>query len=86
MMKAQGGRGVLMGCVGGVQNARVVVLGGGTAGQNAANVALGVGADVTILDTDLEKLRQTFWRYDNRVSGIMSTDMAIRRRCWAPTW
>ncbi len=80
MMKAQGGRGILMGCVGGVQNAKVVVLGGGTAGQNAANVALGMGADVTILDTDLEKLRQTFWRYDNRVSGIMSTDMAIREK------
>ncbi|QIK72458.1 alanine dehydrogenase [Propioniciclava coleopterorum] len=80
MMKAQGGRGVLMGCVGGVQNAKVVVLGGGTAGQNAANVALGMGADVTILDTDLEKLRQTFWRYDNRVSGIMSTDMAVREQ------
>ncbi len=80
MMKASGGRGVLMGCVGGVPQARVVILGGGTAGQYAANVALGMGADVTILDTDLEKLRQTFWRYDNRVSGIMSTKMAIREQ------
>lgn len=78
MMKAAGGRGVLMGCVGGVPRARVVILGGGTAGQYAANVAMGMGADVTILDTDLEKLRQTFWRYDNRVSGILSTGMSIR--------
>ncbi len=78
MMKAQGGRGVLMGCVGGVPNAKVVVLGGGVAGQNAANVALGMGADVTILDTDLEKLRTTFWRYGNRVHGIVSSRLAIR--------
>jgi alanine dehydrogenase len=80
MMKAQGGRGVLMGCVGGVANAKVVVLGGGTAGQNAANVALGMGADVTILDTDLEKLRSTFWRYENRVHGIVSSKLAIREQ------
>jgi alanine dehydrogenase len=80
MMKAQGGRGVLMGCVGGVANARVVVLGGGTAGQNAANVALGMGADVTILDTDLDKLRTTFWRYDNRVHQIVSSRLSIREQ------
>jgi alanine dehydrogenase len=80
MMKAQGGRGVLMGCVGGVANAKVVVLGGGTAGQNAANVALGMGADVTILDTDLDKLRTTFWRYDNRVHQIVSSRLSIREQ------
>ncbi len=83
MMKAQGGRGVLMGCVGGVANAKVVVLGGGTAGQNAANVALGMGADVTILDTDLDKLRNTFWRYENRVHGIVSSRLAIREQVLA---
>ena len=80
MMKAEGGRGVLMGCVGGVANAKVVVLGGGTAGQNAANVALGMGADVTILDTDLDKLRTTFWRYDNRVHQIVSSRLSIREQ------
>ncbi|MFP5416176.1 MAG: alanine dehydrogenase [Actinomycetes bacterium] len=83
MMKAQGGRGVLMGCVGGVQNAKVVVLGGGVAGQNAANVALGMGADVTILDTDLDKLRQTFWRYENRVKQIVSSAMTVREQVLA---
>ncbi|HEX5336621.1 MAG TPA: alanine dehydrogenase [Propionicimonas sp.] len=83
MMKAQGGRGVLMGCVGGVANAKVVVLGGGTAGQNAANVALGMGADVTILDTDLDKLRTTFWRYDNRVHQIVSSRLSIREQVLA---
>ena len=80
MMKAQGGRGVLMGCVGGVANAKVVVLGGGVAGQNAANVALGMGADVTILDTDLDKLRLSFWRYDNRVHQIVSSRLSIREQ------
>ncbi|WP_298131394.1 alanine dehydrogenase [Micropruina sp.] len=83
MMKAQGGRGVLMGAVGGVPNAKVVVLGGGVAGQNAANIALGMGASVTILDTDLEKLRMTFWRYDNRVQGIVSTALSVREQVLA---
>jgi len=83
MMKGNGGRGILMGCVGGVQNAKVVVLGGGVAGQNAANVALGMGADVTILDTDLDKLRQTFWRYENRVKQIVSSEMSVREQVLA---
>ncbi len=78
LLKAQGGRGVLMGCVGGVDNAKVVILGGGVAGQNAANVALGMGADVTILDTDLDKLRMSFWRYENRVHGVVSTRLSVR--------
>ena len=56
ILKANGGRGVLMGCVGGVANAKVVVLGAGVAGQNAANVALGMGAEVTMLDTDPAKI------------------------------
>ncbi|HOA57280.1 MAG TPA: alanine dehydrogenase, partial [Dermatophilaceae bacterium] len=76
MMRAQGGRGVLMGGVGGVANAKVVVLGAGVAGQNAANIALGMGADVTLLDTDLDKLRMSFWRYDNRVHQIASSKLS----------
>ena len=72
LMKAQGGRGVLMGGVGGVANAKVVVIGAGVSGQNAANIALGMGADVTLLDTDLDKLRMSFWRYDNRVTARRS--------------
>jgi alanine dehydrogenase len=80
MMKAQGGRGVLMGGVGGVANAKVVVIGAGVAGQNAANIALGMGADVTLLDTDLDKLRMSFWRYNNRVHGLASSALAIRQQ------
>jgi alanine dehydrogenase len=80
LMKAQGGRGVLMGGVGGVANAKVVIIGAGVSGQNAANIALGMGADVTLLDTDLDKLRMSFWRYSNRVHGLASSALAIRQQ------
>src|SRR6476661_7093886 len=80
LMKAQGGRGVLLGGVGGVANAKVVVIGAGVAGQNAANIALGMGADVTLLDTDLDKLRMSFWRYNNRVHGLASSKLALEQQ------
>jgi alanine dehydrogenase len=79
LMRAQGGRGVLLGGVGGVANAKVVVIGAGVAGQNAANIAMGMGADVTLLDTDLDKLRMSFWRYNNRVHGLASSKLSIQR-------
>jgi alanine dehydrogenase len=80
MLKAQGGRGVLMGGVGGVANAKIVIIGAGVSGQNAANIALGMGADVTLLDTDLDKLRMSFWRYNNRVHGLASSQLAIQQQ------
>jgi alanine dehydrogenase len=80
LMKAHGGRGVLLGGVGGVANAKVVIIGAGVSGQNAANIALGMGADVTLLDTDLDKLRLSFWRYNNRVHGLASSQLAIQRQ------
>jgi alanine dehydrogenase len=80
LMKASGGRGVLMGGVGGVANAKVVIIGAGVSGQNAANIALGMGADVTLLDTDLDKLRMSFWRYSNRVHGLASSKLAIQQQ------
>lgn len=55
--KHAGGRGVLMGGVPGVRPANVVILGGGTVGTNAARVAVGMGANVTLLDINLERLR-----------------------------
>ena len=57
LSKAQGGKGVLLGGVPGVLPGKVMVLGGGTAGVNAGRVAAGMGADVTILEVDLEKMR-----------------------------
>jgi alanine dehydrogenase len=80
LMKARGGRGVLMGGVGGVANAKVVIIGAGVSGQNAANIALGMGANVTLLDTDLDKLRMSFWRYDNRIAGLASSKLAIEQQ------
>src|SRR5438445_3749641 len=57
LAKHNGGTGVLLGGVPGVLPGRVVVLGGGTAGVNAARMATGLGADVTILEVDLERMR-----------------------------
>src|SRR6266849_3999040 len=57
LAKHNGGNGVLLGGVPGVLPGRVVVLGGGTSGVNAARMATGIGAEVTILDVDLERLR-----------------------------
>jgi alanine dehydrogenase len=57
LAKHRGGRGCLLGGVPGVAPGRVVILGGGTAGVNAARVATGIGADVTILEVDFERMR-----------------------------
>lgn len=57
LAKHQGGKGVLLGGVPGVLPGKVVVLGGGTSGVNAARMATGLGADVTILEVDLERMR-----------------------------
>ncbi|HEV3272701.1 MAG TPA: alanine dehydrogenase [Candidatus Methylacidiphilales bacterium] len=57
LAKPHGGKGVLLGGVPGVLPGRVVVLGGGTSGVNAARMATGLGADVTILEVDLERMR-----------------------------
>lgn len=80
MLKNHGGGGLLMGGVPGVPNAKVVVLGGGVVGQNAANIAAGMGADVIVLDNDIEKLRLSHWRHRNRVHQLMSSTMAIREQ------
>jgi alanine dehydrogenase len=57
LAKHNGGRGVLLGGVPGVLPGKVLIIGGGTAGMNAAQVATGVGADVTILEVDVERMR-----------------------------
>src|SRR5699024_5001425 len=58
LMSAQGGRGVLLGGVSGVYSARVVVIGAGTAGMNAAAMAVGMHADVILMDRDVSRLLQ----------------------------
>jgi len=70
--KHEGGRGVLMGGVPGVSPAEVVVLGAGTVGTNAAKVALGMGAKVTLLDVNLERLRYLDDVLDGRLTTLYS--------------
>lgn len=71
--KAQGGAGVLLGGVPGVAPAKVLVIGGGVVGDNAAAMAYGIGADVTILDRSLPRLRQLDAEYGGRVKCVYST-------------
>ena len=81
LMKAQGGRGVLMGNIGGVAPAKVTVIGGGVTGQNAAAIAMGMGAEVTILDTSIPKLRQIGWRWGGQVKTLYSSKLALADAC-----
>ena len=75
--KAQGGAGVLLGGVPGVAPAKVLVIGGGVVGDNAAAMAYGIGADVTILDRSLPRLRQLDAEYAGRVKCVYSTAETI---------
>ncbi|RDE24119.1 alanine dehydrogenase [Motiliproteus coralliicola] len=75
--KAEGGRGVLLGGVPGVAPAKVLVIGGGVVGDNAAAMAVGMGADVTILDRSLPRLRQLDADYEGRAKCVYSTGNAI---------
>ena len=70
--KEMGGSGVLMGGVPGVKPASVVIIGGGTVGLNAAKVALGMGANVTILDINLERLRYLADILEGRLTLLVS--------------
>ena len=75
---SQGGRGLLLGGVPGVAPAKVVILGGGVVGTNAAKMACGLGADVTILDKNLERLRYLSDVMPANCKFLMSSPMAIR--------
>ena len=72
-----GGRGVLLGGVPGVAPAKVVVIGGGVAGTEAARMAMGLGADVTILDNNLSRLRELDILFSSKIKTIFSTSTAI---------
>ena len=75
--KAQGGRGVLLGGVPGVAPARVLILGGGVVGSNAAGVALGIGADVTIMDRSVDRLRELDRMFPASIRCVYATAAAI---------
>ncbi|SFU59673.1 alanine dehydrogenase [Halomonas korlensis] len=75
--KAQGGAGVLLPGVPGVPPAKVTVIGGGVVGENAARMALGLGADVTVLDRSIPRLETLDDRYLGRMKTVFSTADAI---------
>jgi alanine dehydrogenase len=75
--KAQGGRGLLLGGVPGVPPAKVVVLGGGIVGYNAALIAVGMQADVWILDKSVERMRDLEMMLDGRITLAMSNRLRI---------
>ncbi|MCY4057877.1 MAG: alanine dehydrogenase [Gammaproteobacteria bacterium] len=78
LQRTTGGSGVLLGGVPGVAPARVVVIGGGMAGANAATIALGLGADVTILDKSVARLRWLADRFDGRARTVMANASTTR--------
>lgn len=75
--KAQGGSGTLLGGVPGVAPGKVLVIGGGVVGTNAAKMALGLGADVTIVDRSLARLREIDDIFNGQVKTVFSTVDAI---------
>jgi len=77
--KAHGGRGVLLGGVPGVEPARVLIIGGGVVGLNAARMAIGMGADITLLDRSLPRLRQIDQEFNGRIKTLYSTRDALEQ-------
>ncbi len=75
--KSQGGRGILLGGVPGVPPAKVVVLSGGIVGYNAALIAVGMQADVWVLDTSVERMRDLEMMLDGRITLAMSTQLQV---------
>ena len=75
--KTAGGRGVLLGGVPGVAPGRVAIVGGGVAGSQAARIALGMGAEVSVLDTSLPRLRQLDELFGPRLRTLHATRLAI---------
>ncbi len=79
LMRAQGGRGILMGGVSGVYAAKVVVLGAGVSGMNAAAIALGMQAEVLLLDLNVGKLRNADAIYQGHLQTVASNAYEVER-------
>ncbi|WP_201008631.1 alanine dehydrogenase [Paenibacillus glycanilyticus] len=75
--KVHGGRGILLGGVPGVRKGRVTIIGGGVVGTGAAQIALGLGADVSIIDRDADRLRALEDRFGGRVQTLASHSRQI---------
>jgi len=83
LLKPAGGMGALVPGVPGTRPSNVVVLGGGVAGTNAISVAVGLGADVTVLDTNLQRLKELDALYAGRIKTAASNSLEIERACLA---
>src|SRR5690606_10796768 len=83
LQKVHGGRGVLLGGVPGVLPAKVTIVGGGVVALNAAKIAVGLGADVTIIDRSIPRLRQLDDIFNGRVHTRYSTVEALEEECFA---
>ncbi|XVV01761.1 alanine dehydrogenase [Actinosynnema sp. CA-248983] len=80
----QGGRGVLLGGVPGTPAGKVVVIGAGVAGMNAAAIALGMQAEVIVLDTNVNRLRQIDFTYRGHLQTVASNAYEVEKACrWA---
>lgn len=79
--KAQGGRGMLLGGVPGVAPAKVVVLGGGVVGTNAVAMALGLGADVVVIEKSVNRMEELVTRFGPTLKTIYSTAGAVEHYC-----
>jgi alanine dehydrogenase len=79
--RTQGGKGILLGGVPGVVPAKVVVIGGGVVGTHAIEVAVGMGAEVWVLDHNLETLRRLWARFGRTINTVFSTREAVARHC-----
>jgi alanine dehydrogenase len=75
--KPKGGKGILLGGVPGVSRGKVTIIGGGTVGTNAAKVAVGLGADVTIIDLSADRLRELDDIFGHQITTLMSNPMNI---------
>jgi alanine dehydrogenase len=77
LMRAEGGRGILLGGVSGVWAAKVVIIGAGVAGANAAAIALGMQAEVVLLDRNIERLREMDRIYQGHVQTVASNSYEV---------
>lgn len=82
--RMQGGRGVLLGGVPGVPAGKVAVIGAGVSGMNAATIALGLQAEVVVLDTNINRLREIDFTYRGHLQTIASNSYEVEKAClWA---
>ncbi|MEU9284693.1 alanine dehydrogenase [Streptomyces sp. NPDC048275] len=81
LMRANGGRGVLPGGVPGVLPAKAVVIGGGVSGWNAAQIAIGMGFQVTLLDRDINKLKEADRIFGTKIQTVVSNAFELEKAC-----